>query len=140
MHIRDSNVDSEGVSMCHWTVGLIKINTFKISLSDPLVPTTPPGTRFMALLHEILTFSWTQYVYVYSHAHSPADVMITSSAAPLRQEPAHRCIRYPTLAPSSASAVPSWQPFLTRFDSQFPILLDSIVLLFDYTQFFYFFF
>ena len=67
-------------------------------------------------------------------------VTITASTVLLRQEPAHRCIRYPTLAPSSASAVPSWQPFLTRFDSQFPILLDSIVLLFDYTQFFYFFF
>ena len=30
MHIRNSNVDSEGVSMCHWTLGLIKINTLNI--------------------------------------------------------------------------------------------------------------
>ena len=30
MHICDSNVDSEWVSMCQWTVGLIKINTFNL--------------------------------------------------------------------------------------------------------------
>ena len=30
MHIRDRNVDSEGVSMCHWTVGLIKIKILNL--------------------------------------------------------------------------------------------------------------
>ena len=30
MHICDSNVDSEWVRMCHWNVGLIKINTFNM--------------------------------------------------------------------------------------------------------------
>ena len=30
MHIRDINVDSEWSIICHWTVGLIKINTFNI--------------------------------------------------------------------------------------------------------------
>ena len=44
-------------------------------------------------------------------------VTITSSTAPLCQEPEHCCIRYPTLAPSSALTVPCWQPFLTEFDS-----------------------
>ena len=28
MHIRNSNVDYEWVSMCHWTVGFIKTNNF----------------------------------------------------------------------------------------------------------------
>ena len=30
IHIHNSNVDSEEFSMCHWTVGLIKINTLNM--------------------------------------------------------------------------------------------------------------
>ena len=30
MNSHDSNVDSEGVKMCHWTIGLIKINTLNM--------------------------------------------------------------------------------------------------------------
>ena len=32
MHNRDSNVYSEWVRMCHWTVWLIKINTFNLGI------------------------------------------------------------------------------------------------------------
>ena len=57
-------------------------------------------------------------------------VTSTVSTAPLCQEPAHCCIRYPTLAPSSASAFPCWQPFQTGFDS--PVFrFDSNQLFFD---------
>ena len=34
MHSRDRNVDYEGVSMCHWNVGLIKTNT--LNLRNPV--------------------------------------------------------------------------------------------------------
>ena len=44
-------------------------------------------------------------------------VTITVITAPLSQEPSHCHIRYRTLAPSSASTVMCWQPFLTGFDS-----------------------
>ena len=44
-------------------------------------------------------------------------ITITASSALLRQEPTYFCIRYPTLAQSSASAVLCWQMFLTGFDS-----------------------
>ena len=30
MHSRYINVDSEGVIMCHWTVGMIKTNTLNL--------------------------------------------------------------------------------------------------------------
>ena len=57
-------------------------------------------------------------------------VTITASTVLLCQEPAHNCIRYVMLAPSLASAVPCWQPFLTGFDS--PVFwLDSTPLFFD---------
>ena len=67
-----------------------------------------------------------------------AVVAITTSTAPLHQDPSLCSIRYLTLAPSLESAVPFWQPFSTGFDSIvfrfdnlirlncFPILLDSI--------------
>ena len=55
-------------------------------------------------------------------------VTITASSASLNQETDH-CIRYPTLARSSASAVLCLQPFPTR--------LDSSVFRFDLTQFFF---
>ena len=38
MHSRDINVDSEGVIMFHWTVGLIKINT--LNLRTPIYTVT----------------------------------------------------------------------------------------------------
>ena len=44
-------------------------------------------------------------------------IKITASTAPLRQDPAHCCISYPTLSPSLALTVPCWQPFPTGFDS-----------------------
>ena len=44
-------------------------------------------------------------------------ITITTITAPLRQDPTHCCIRYPTLAQSSALQVPCWQPFPTRFNS-----------------------
>ena len=46
-----------------------------------------------------------------------AAIMITTSTAPLRQEPAHWHFRYPTLVPSLASLDPCWKLFLTGFDS-----------------------
>ena len=44
-------------------------------------------------------------------------ITIATSSALLRQEPTHCCIRYTTLAQSSASAVLCWQMFPTGFDS-----------------------
>ena len=58
------------------------------------------------------------------HLHIKSVTIITITAT-LRQEPVHCCIRYPTLAPSSASADLCWQPFLTGFDS---IVFDLIRL------------
>ena len=58
----------------------------------------------------------------------PHSVTITASTAPLRQDPAHICIRHPTQAPSTALSVPCWQPFPTGFDSP--------VFRFDLTQLF----
>ena len=40
-------------------------------------------------------------------------VTITASTVLMFQDPAHNCIIYPTLAPSSASTVPFWQTFPT---------------------------
>ena len=42
MNIRDNNVGSEWVSMCHWSVGLIKINIF--NLKTPIC--TVAGNKF----------------------------------------------------------------------------------------------
>ena len=46
-----------------------------------------------------------------------SSITITASTALMRQDPSHLGITYPTLYPSSASAVPCWQPFPTGFDS-----------------------
>ena len=73
-------------------------------------------------------------------------ITITASTAPLRQEPYHCCIRYPTLVRSSASASPCWQPFQTRFDALFfdmirltcfPTILYSLFFQFDLTHIFF---
>ena len=51
IHSYDTNFDSEGVIMCHWTVGLIKINTF--NLKTPIYTVacnTFPCIRTVALL------------------------------------------------------------------------------------------
>ena len=72
-------------------------------------------------------------------------VTITTSTVPLRQEPTHSCIGYPTLARSLVSTVLWWQPFPTGFDSPvfdlmrltcFSIWLDSPVFRVDSTYLF----
>ena len=94
-------------------------------------PWWPP---FLVPLHVILPGHsltlWYRYVYICVYSPNiSAVITITAITAPMRQEPAHSCIRYPTLAPSSASAVPCWQPFPNGFESLvFSIWFDSIVI------------
>ena len=56
------------------------------------------------------------YVYIYGPGIF-SDITNTTSTEPLRQEPAHRRIRYLTLVPSSALADLCWKPFPTGFNS-----------------------
>ena len=56
----------------------------------------------------------TQQIFLRLHLQS---ITITASTSLLCQESTHRCIRYLTLAPSLASAVPCWQPVPTGFNS-----------------------
>ena len=101
------------------------------SLASLSIQMTPPGTLFTALLHVILprhipTLRYI-YIYIYVYVYSPDIsfvVTITASTAPLRQEPSHCQIRYPTIARSYKSAVPCWQPFQ----------LDSTHLFFDLSR------
>ena len=93
------------------------------SLANLLILTMPPGTPSS---QPGCMESWPFYVNTMSAATSTAiystlcistAVTITAITAPLRQDPANRCTRYTTLAPSSASTVTCWQLFPTWFDS-----------------------
>ena len=60
MRIRDINVNSEGFSMCHWTVGLIKINTLNMRISICSVFCNKfPCIRTVALLITLIN-DWTE--------------------------------------------------------------------------------
>ena len=101
------------------TVYLQDHTTRTLSLANPPILTTPLGTptpcpRYMKPCpfcgHATSTATSTGPCISYA-------VTINARMAPLRQEPAQHHTRYPTLAPSSASAVPCWQQFLTGLDS-----------------------
>ena len=97
-------------------------------LSNLLVQTTPPRTRFTALLHVTLPVSRTRYVYDYiyglMHLHRFHDryrhtAMLQTSTLPhlIRcRDPRHWHQQF------------CWSWFLNRFDSRFSIWLASIVV------------
>ena len=71
----------------------------------------PPREPFTAPIHGILPgngptlFCGYVYVYIYSPGIS-AVIIVTTNTAPLRQETAHSCIRYPVLSPLLSNVVP----------------------------------
>ena len=60
----------------------------------------------------------------YRHSNT---VKITASTPLMRQDPSLCCVRYPKLAPSSASTVLCWLLFLTWFESQFPTVFSYLI-------------
>ena len=72
--------------------------------------------------------SWTRStvcIYLRIQSRHYSDVTFTTSTLPLRQYPAHGCVRYPKLAPSSELSVPCWLSFTNLFESPCMTLFDS---------------